>query len=132
MSEILQLTIRADEASPEELAEITRELGDWINDTTPQVHSALPDPGRPREGDKGMAIELGTLLLAFVNAGAATALVNCLSTYIKERRRTVKLEVRDSAGKTLSFAADNLGSSEVEGLVRKMADFAGGAEASAT
>jgi hypothetical protein len=132
MSEILQLTIRADEASPEELAEITRELDEWINDTAPEVRSALPPADRPREGEKGVDIALGTLLLAFVNAGAATALVNCLSTYIKERRRSVKLEVRDTAGKTLNFAAENLGRGEIEGLVRQLDSFAGGTEARAS
>jgi membrane-associated two-gene conflict system component 1 (EACC1) len=132
MSTPLQLCIEAGDASPEELAAITRELHTWITNTVPEVRTSFPAPAPPRPGDKGVEIEIGTLVLAFINAGAATALVNCLMTYIKERRRSVKLEVKDATGRAVSLAADNIGRSEVDGLLRQMGDLARGAAPAAT
>lgn len=122
MTAPLELLVRIDDAPPDEVAAVTRELGEWIKSTVPQVHASPPAPGVPRPGDKGVEIEVGTLLLAFINAGAATALVNCLMTYIKERRRSVKLEVRGPDGKGVVLDAQNLGRGEMDNLTTRLRD----------
>jgi membrane-associated two-gene conflict system component 1 (EACC1) len=132
MSTPLQLSVEIDDATPEELASITRELHTWITNTVPEVRTSFPAAAPPRPGDKGVEIEIGTLVLAFINAGAATALVNCLMTYIKERRRTVKLEVKDASGRAVSLDAANIGSAEVDGILRRMSELSRGPEAPLT
>lgn len=120
----LQLTVYGDDLPPERVAEVTRELDDWIRRTTPTVRTARPAPAVPREGDKG-AVEASTLLLALINAGAATALINCLATYIKERRRAVKIEVKNAEKNTsLVIDAQNLGGEDVRKLARQLAAMA--------
>ncbi|MGH7679336.1 MAG: effector-associated constant component EACC1 [Gemmatimonadaceae bacterium] len=124
MSESLQLSVRSDGASQAELAEITRDLNQWIALNAPQVRANLPPAAKPGKGDKGAAVDIGTIVLAFINAGAATALVTCLSSYITQRRRTVKVDVKNAAGKTLSFNAENLGATEIKELVNQLNSFA--------
>ncbi len=124
----LELTVQVDDATPDEVAAITRELTEWIADTVRDVTVSPQAGSTTREGDKGDPITVGVILLALVNAGAATALVNCLMTYIKERRRTVKLEVQSPAGGKVSLDAENLKGRELDGLMRQMSELAARAE----
>lgn len=122
MTASLILSVQAENLSDAEVADITRELSSWITKSVPGVRASSPSP-TPSPGEKG-AVELGTLLLALINAGAATALVNCLATYIKERRKTVKLEVSSAAGESLTFAAENVDASHIDSLVRQLSRMA--------
>jgi hypothetical protein len=124
VAEQLKLMVTAEGMPPEDLAKIARELDAWILRTAPGVVTTAPKAKPVREGDKGSPVEVGTLLLALINAGAATALINCLATYIKERRRSVKLEISDPNGRKLSLAADNVGDSQIKGLVSQMSRMA--------
>jgi|ERR687895_2245195 hypothetical protein len=132
MSNPLQVTVQVEDASPQELVSLARELDSWITRTVPEVRTSVPAPGQPRPGEKGAEIQIGTLLLTFLTSGAAVALVNSLTTYIKERRRSVKLEVKDAAGRAVSLSADNIGGEEVDGLMRRLTELARGPEPAAT
>jgi membrane-associated two-gene conflict system component 1 (EACC1) len=132
MGQPLEMAIRVDDASPEELAAITRELNRWITDNVPDVRSSLPDPGRPRPGDKGAEMVMGTLVLSLLNSAAVAGLVTCLQLYIKERRRSVKLEVKGAEGRSVSLAADNIGRPEMDDLLRRMGELAQVTEPAAT
>ena len=120
MTSHLEMAISVDDASPQELANITRELSAWINKTAPGVAAAGPPAGAPRPGEKGAEMAIGMLFLQFLSAGAVTGLVNSLTTYIKERRRSVKIELHDATGRAISLSADNVGQTELEGLVRQL------------
>ena len=128
MPEPLKLTIRADDIPPEELSRLTSELDAWIRQTAPGVRTTRPEARPPRPGEKGAPVEIGTLLLALINAGAATALINCLATYIKERRRSVKIEVKDANGQALSLSAENVAGDQIQQLVRELSSFSGQAK----
>jgi hypothetical protein len=119
MPEHVQMAITAAGASDEELAAITRELRAWLETTAPGVEVAAPAGSPPHPGEKGAEIAIGALLLEFLKAGAATALINSLVTYIKERRRSVKVELRDASGRSISITADNVRPNEVDELVRR-------------
>src|SRR5437870_2970044 len=99
MNEALRLVVHMDRATEEEVVDITRELCLWINEVVPSCH-ASPQQSEPgREGAKGMELGLlGALTLVFLRSGALNDLVNCLATYVKERRPKVSLTVESPAG----------------------------------
>jgi len=133
MTTPLQLTIQVDGAPPEEVASITRELNAWLTSNVPEVRTSLPAVAPARPGDKGLELAIGTLVLALINSGAAVALVNCLTTYIKERRRSVQLEIKNAAGRAIALNADNIGRDELPELLRQLNQLAGdGAPATAS
>lgn len=71
-----------------------------------------PAEAPPRPGEKGGAIEIGTLLLALVTSGAVTALINILQVQFgRSRKATVSFEAAD--GRKMSVAAENLGPAEI-------------------
>jgi len=120
MAPHLEMAISANDASPQELANITRELSAWINSTAPGVEAAAPAPGAPRPGEKGAEIAIGALVLQLLNAGAITGLVNSLTTYLKERRPSVTIDLRDATGRSISLKADNVGRTAMADLVRQL------------
>ena len=111
----------ATEGMPEkQRAEIARELRKWIKQNVPEVEVKTPE-GAPQAGQKGVEIAAGTLALLF-SSGVAKALIDCIATYIRERRRAVKFEVSDSTGAKVTLSADNIGRPELDRLVNWLGD----------
>ncbi len=123
MSGELQIVVRGDDLTDQDRAGIARDLGRLITKNVPgsQVHA--PVAGAPKPGQKGVEVVAGTLALV-LTTGTAKALVDCIATYIRERRRSVKLEVSGTSGARVTLAADNVGKAELDRLVTQLGSMA--------
>ena len=84
------------------LAALTRDLrNDLIRSTELiEVENSVPTEG----GTRGDALTLGHLILTFMTSGVATALVNCITAYIKrEPSLTASLKRPDGSAIQLSI-----------------------------
>ena len=122
----LELSVKVDDATDEEIAEINREIRQWINENVPDCRISSGQPAIARAGEKGLDLGLlAPITLVFLQSGALKELVNCLTTYVKERRRKVSLSVQNQAGKSISIEAENLGKQELERIMQQMREIAG-------
>ena len=125
MSSTLQLSVRAESMSDEEVAVITRELSQWINENAAGCRAAAVTAGPAPEGAKGFDLAiLGMLSLEILKTGVLGDLINCLSTYVTQRRRTVSLTLKNNQGKEVEIKAENLGSRELADLLRQVSELA--------
>lgn len=120
MNQTLQLFVHIDEASEDEIAHITRELGQWVTQTVPECEVLPQQAESMTPGAKGIVEILGSLKILLGKLDVLDSLVQCLATYIKERRRTVGITVKNTAGATVSFQAENLGQTELRELVTQL------------
>lgn len=120
MAEGLQLVVSGAGLDDEARAAIARELRRWILDNAEEVRVEEPAAQAPQPGQKGIETLAGALAL-FLTGGAAKALIDCMATYVKERRRGVKLEVSDASGAKVSLSADNVGRAELDHLITRVA-----------
>ena len=123
MAERMQLVVRSEGLSEQTRNELAAELNRWIRQNIPEVQVEAAR-GTAKPGQKGAEVLAGALTL-FVTSGVAKTLVECIATWIKERRRSVKLELTDAGGARVSLAADNLGRAEIDRLVTQLSDMKG-------
>jgi hypothetical protein len=119
MADGLQLVVSGAGLDDEARTEIARELRRWIMDNAEDVRVEEPAAKPPRPGQKGIETLAGALAL-FLTGGAAKALIDCIATYVKERRPSVKLEVSDASGAKVSISADNVGRADLDHLITRV------------
>ena len=119
MKRTLQLSVQSADSSEEEVANFTRELNQWISDNVSDCEIITPE-GTPVAGQKGFSEILDSLNVFFDKLEFLNLFAQCLSTYITERRRTVKITVSNQAGDNVTFSAENLGKSEISDLVNQL------------
>ena len=90
----------------ERLAQLTRDLGREL--------SLAGIPARPVErpavpGEKGEAVDLGTIALALVSSGAVTAMIECCKAYLA-RERALTFKLTRSNGPSVEVNARNVDS----------------------
>ena len=93
----IQLSISAQGASDDEISAITKDVAAWINEAAPQCEVEQQTEAGP-EGAKGIIDILGSLGVRFLEHGALASLINCLTVYIKERRREITITLKTPAG----------------------------------
>ena len=85
------------------------------------VEVSRPEDRPPERGEKGATIDLGTLVIALISSGAATALINVLQHYCgRNRSASVSFEAED--GRKMSVSHHNLSADEVEETTRRLAE----------
>lgn len=123
MRQTLNLEIKSDAASTDELVELTREVNQWINQNIADCEIRSPE-GKIQPGDKGVKEIFGALNVFFEKLDVLDKIVQCLTVYIKERRRTVSITVSNQAGKSISLSAENIGKAELSDLILQIRDLA--------
>ena len=123
MSVELQILVGGEDVEDEERVRVARELRSWITEHVPECRVEDPKAMPPKPGQKGVEIAAGTLAL-FITSGAAKALIECVATYIRERRRSVTLEVTGTSGAKVMLAAQSLGKGELDRLVTQLGSMA--------
>ena len=68
-------------------------------------------------GERGDAITLGTLALAFISSNALVAFVDCLKVYI-EREENLNIKITTTDGKTLEINSKNIDSELIRDAMR--------------
>lgn len=119
MSAELRIVVGGEDLADEGRVRVARELRSWITEHVPDARVEEPQAGPPKPGHKGVEIAAGTLAL-FITSGAAKALIECVATYIRERRRSVTLEVSAASGEKVTLAAQNIGKGELDRLVTQL------------
>ena len=106
------------EAKPERLAELTSDL---VNDLQRERSLAVsPITRPPQPGERSAEIGLlGQILLTFITAGAATALINCLRAYI-ERDRTLKIRLRRTDGTEFELEGKHFTPAAIDETIRAL------------
>jgi hypothetical protein len=119
MTTQVELSIAAQGATDDEIASMTRELATWIGDAAPGcgiIPSTKPGP----KGSKGILEVLGSVGVSFLEPGALTALINCLSVFIKERRREVNITLKTASGASVELKAGGVGPKEVDDMISQL------------
>lgn len=105
------MRIAAEDATPAERAAETEALLRLMRGL-PGLDARRAEEAPPAPGERGGAVELGTILLALVTSGAVTALVNVLQARLgRARKASVTFEAAD--GRKMSVTAENLGAAEI-------------------
>lgn len=99
--------------SDERIYEITLEIA---RDLRASGIEAVQAKTATQAGDRGEAFSLGQLALVFLTGGAATALINCLRSYLL-RDDTLKLKMTTLAGGSISIDAKNIDTDEIRNLI---------------
>ena len=95
------------------------ELSRWLS--TVDGCSVLPvqqDASMP--GAKGDLALWSQIALAIINAGVLTGLVQCLNAYIKERKKSIRLSLKNPNGKELTLTSDNLKDERITDVIREI------------
>jgi len=120
MSERLNIVVESENASPEELDGITRELLSWINETAPGAKADLVTSKSTLQGAKAIDVALlGVLSLHLLQSGILKEVIKSLSAYVTQRRRKVSLTVKNSNGKNVVINTENIGRQELSDLIRQ-------------
>jgi len=116
----IRLTVDADQR-PEKLAELTREV---LSDLEGQSGLSARQGARDAAAGEraGEVPLLGQLILTFVTAGAATALINCLKSYI-ERDRRMKFRLRKNDGTELELDGARFDAQAIGETIRQVERF---------
>ena len=116
----IQLALVSDR-HPEQVAELTRDLTQDLHDAGEFDVAQVGRP--PKAGERSAEIGiLGQLGLTFLSAGAATALINCLKSYI-ERDRDLKFRLKRPDGTELELESANLQSDSLQGTLASLERF---------
>ena len=119
----LQLQLEMDDAEPEHIAALSRELASSIKANAAGCE-VLPTPSRPTapgEKSAGLAL-LGTILLKIVEAGGLKVLATCLAAYFKRPSKEVRLTVTGKGGKKIVISASNADTKEIADLLATLVD----------
>jgi hypothetical protein len=120
----VQLSIAAQGATDDEIAAMTRELATWIGDAAPSCQVAPSTEPGP-EGAKGILEVLGSLGVSFLEPGALTAFINCLSVFIKERRREINITLKTASGGSVELKAGGVGARELDDVISRLGNMIG-------
>jgi len=115
----LELQLSSSELDPEDLQALTRRLCDSIIDAT-DIEVEIPN-GVAIENTRGLTVILSTIVLAFLNKGAAVALCDVLKAYIS-REPSLKLGIKKPDGTTIILEASNISPEKLQALLAQ-ADF---------
>ena len=119
MTTQVELSIGAQGATDDEIAGMTRELAAWIGDAAPGC-GVVPSTKSGPERSKGILEVLGSVGVSFLEPGALTALINCLSVFIKERRPEVNITFKTASGASVEFKAGGVGPKKVEDMISQV------------
>ena len=92
MKSHLLVSVAAPDATADEIADITRELADWIGDTAPDCQVA-PETTAGQAGDKGILEVLGSLGVKFLEPFEQLVFVGALfpvATFAYRNKPTLK------------------------------------------
>lgn len=130
MGDSIHVGIEVETASRSEAAKVTQEVRDWVNNMSRDCRASMEEVGESPEGGKAMGagLEILGLTVSLFQTGAIANLVNCLATYLRERRRKVSFTVTSASGQTVTLDSENLGRDEVSQLVEQLKDIAAGEE----
>ncbi len=87
--------VRAEEAADE----LYRELQKYLPDAL---------PGKEAAGEKGIPVDLATIIVQIVTSGAMTELIKCLRGWVKRRPSSRKVVIRDSRSKEWTVTGENV------------------------
>ena len=120
----IQLSISAQGASDDEISAITKDVAAWINEAAPQCEVEQQTEAGP-EGAKGIIDILGSLGVSFLEHGALASLINCLTVYIKERRREITITLKTPAGGSVELKAGGIGPREIDDMILRLSEMTG-------
>jgi hypothetical protein len=128
MASHLLVSVVAPDATKDEVADITRELANWIGDAAPACEVAQETMAGPA-GAKGILEVLGSLGVKLLEPGALKSLIDCLAVYIKERRRQVSIKLQTTSGASITLRAGGVGRGELDEMLRQLQQMVGGGPA---
>lgn len=96
--------------SPDRVNAVTQELLRDLRRLGELEATAASRPVRP--GERAIEVPIiGQILLSFISAGAAKALIDCLKAYLARDRR-MSFVIKEPGGRELSVTAENVGQAE--------------------
>lgn len=118
----VSLSVGSADLSAEDLHALTANLSRTLIRET-DVRATWPEQeGVP--GNKGVPIEIGTLLLTFITSGAAVAMFQVLKSYF-ERSSSLEMEFQREDGKKLLIRAENVQPERIDQTMNLAREFFG-------
>jgi hypothetical protein len=119
----LQLQLEIEDAEPEQIAALSRELAASIKEhvTGCEVLPTPAKPAAPGEKSAGLAL-IGTILLKIVEGGGLKVLATCLGAYFKRPSKKIRLTVTGKGGKKIQITTSNADPKEVAALLATVVD----------
>jgi hypothetical protein len=114
----VRLVLSSDRLRAEALDSLVRDL---LNDLA-ELDGLTVEPAarHPARGERAADVGLvGQIVLTFISAGAATALISCLKAYV-ERDRTLRLRFKRSDGTELELEGKHFEPKTVDATMRAL------------